>query len=216
MSTNVIIVVIAGASGSGKSSLARNVLRDLADKWKVSILHEDAYYRQQTNLELNQRALTNYDHPDAIEEALLVKHLKQLKSGQSVQVPVYDYRIHDRTGKTVKLDAPDVLIVEGILLLHRQAVRDLASISVFVDVAEETCLERRIERDVRERGRSRRSVREQYEQTVGPMFRQFVKPSSRHADMVVSHGGQHKDSIAKVVQHVRCVIENSLDRRSKN
>ena len=213
LSTNVIIVVIAGASGSGKSSLAQNVSAEIATGYRVAILHEDAYYRRQSELDLHQRAMTNYDHPDAIEDSLLVEHLNQIKSGLSVDVPVYDYSIHDRTDETNRLDPPDILIVEGILLLHREAVRELASVCVFVDVQEEVCLERRIERDIRERGRSRECVMDQYARTVGPMFQQYVKPSRVHADIVVSHGGEHAESIDAVVEELHKLIEGSASSR---
>lgn len=185
----------------------------MATSYRVSILHEDAYYRRQSGLDLHQRALTNYDHPDAIEDSLLVKHLNQIKSGLSVDVPVYDYSIHDRTDETNKLNPPDILIVEGILLLHREAVRELATIRVFVDVPEEVCLERRIERDIRERGRSRECVLDQYARTVGPMFQQYVKPSRVHADIVVSHGGEHEESINTVVRELHKLIEGSTASR---
>lgn len=197
--------MIAGASGSGKTSLAKRVSSELEAWFKVGVLNEDAYYRSQSGMTIEQRQETNYDHPDAIEETLLVDHLRALKNGASVEVPVYDYETHDRSSKTSSLGPCEVLIVEGILLLHREAVRELADMTVFVDVPEETCLERRIRRDVAQRGRTRESVLAQYEKTVGPMFRQFVKPSKQHASFVVDNSKDDPtayDSLLKEIQRL--------------
>ena len=181
------VIAIAGASGSGKSSLARTAKNRLGDWYKVVVIAEDAYYRGQSQLSAEQRDQTNYDHPDAIEESLLVKHLSELKAGRAVEVPVYDYTAHDRSDETISTGPCEILIVEGILLLHREAVRNVVDLSVFVDVPESVCIERRIKRDVAKRGRSRKSVLDQYETSVGPMFRQFVQPSMAHADLVLEH-----------------------------
>jgi uridine kinase len=206
LSTNVIVVVIAGASGSGKSSLALNVSQRLNKDFRVDILHEDSYYRRQSDLDIEQRAKTNYDHPDAIEESLLVEHVAQLKSAKFVEVPVYDYEIHDRSDDAKACGPCDVLIVEGILLLHRDAIRSLSDLCIFVDVPEEICLERRIERDISQRGRTRESVLEQYEKTVGPMFRKYVAPSKQHAELVVTEGGHRVESIQQVVDAVTALV----------
>ena len=200
------MIAIAGASGSGKSSLARKAKERLGDWYKVVVLAEDAYYRGQSELTESQREQTNYDHPDAIEESLLVNHLLALKSGQAVQVPVYDYSAHDRSNETTSVGPCDILIVEGILLLHRKAVLDVVDVSVFVDVPEEVCLERRIARDVAKRGRTRQSVIAQYELTVGPMFRQFVQPSIKNADLVVRNETPDDDAIGKLISGVKTVI----------
>ena len=187
MLKQTFVIAIAGASGSGKSSLARTAKKQLGDWYKVVVIAEDAYYRGQSQLDAKQRDQTNYDHPDAIEESLLVKHLVELKAGRAVEVPVYDYTVHDRSDETIIAEPCEILIVEGILLLHREAVRDVVDLSVFVDVPEEVCLERRISRDVAKRGRTRESVVAQYELTVGPMYHQFVQPSKAHADLVLEN-----------------------------
>ena len=181
MARKTFVAIIAGASGSGKSSLAQKLQQRLESTVKVSLLSEDAYYRQQSGLTLKQRNETNYDHPESIDEELLVKQLSDLKAGRSVDVPIYDYNQHDRSEQTEVLEPCDLLLVEGILLLHRVTVRALADLSIFVDVPEEICLERRISRDIAQRGRTRESVLIQYKKTVGPMFRQFVAPSMKHA-----------------------------------
>ena len=187
MLKQTFVIAIAGASGSGKSSLARTAKKQLGDWYKVVVIAEDAYYRGQSQLDAKQRDQTNYDHPDAIEESLLVKHLVELKAGRAVEVPVYDYTVHDRSDETIIAEPCEILIVEGILLLHREAVRDVVDLSVFVDVPEEVCLERRISRDVAKRGRTRESVVAQYELTVGPMYHQFGQPSKAHADLVLEN-----------------------------
>ena len=200
MVKKTIVVVIAGASGSGKSSLARKLKQRLESTRSVSLLSEDAYYRQQSGLTCSQREATNYDHPDSIDEALLVKQLSEIKAGRSVDVPVYDYSQHDRSEQTVVLEPCDLLVVEGILLLHRASVRAIANLSVFVDVPEKICLERRIARDIAQRGRTRDSVLGQYRKTVAPMFKQFVAPSMKHADLIVQNGPGQNDALEKILQ----------------
>lgn len=187
MLKKTFVIAIAGASGSGKSSLARQTKDQIGDWYKVAAVAEDDYYRSQTDLTMEQRQETNYDHPDAIDETLLVEHLSLLKAGGNVDVPVYDYSIHDRSEEVKAVGPCEVLIVEGILLLHRQAIRDLVDLSVFVDVSEEICLQRRIRRDVAKRGRTRASVLAQYESNVRPMYREFVQPSKQHAELVVTN-----------------------------
>lgn len=200
------VIVIAGASGSGKSSLARNARKRLRDWYKVAVVTEDSYYRSQNGLTKDQREQTNYDHPDAIEEALLVEHLMALKAGKTVDVPVYDYTIHDRGEQTVQTGPCDILIVEGILLLHRLSVLEIADLSIFVDVPESVCLERRVKRDVAQRGRTREGVLAQYEKTVGPMYRQFVMPSMKNADLVLENEHDHEDVVEKLLLEVRARI----------
>ncbi len=197
------IIAIAGASGSGKSTLARELKERLKSNTNVAVLNEDAYYRKQDQLTREQRERTNYDHPDSIDETLLVEHLVALKSRNAVDVPVYDYQQHDRSDTTLRLGPCEVLIVEGILLLHRQAVRDITDVSVFVDVPVDVCLDRRITRDIAERGRTRESVLAQYAKTVGPMFKQFVAPSMAHADLVVNNSGQNEEAIEKMLLRIR-------------
>ncbi len=203
MATTTIVIAIAGASGSGKSSLAQGLKERLESSASVSVLSEDAYYHKQNDRTIEERMLTNYDHPDSIDEKLLVQHLRQLQLGQSVDVPVYDYELHDRSQEIMKLVPSAAVIVEGILLLHRAAIRDIADLSVFVDAPEEVCLQRRIERDVAQRGRTRESVLAQYERTVGPMFRQFVEPSKEHADVIVKNVDSAKVAVEKLIDEIR-------------
>ena len=170
------------------------------------MLAEDSYYRSQTHLTTQQRDKTNYDHPDAIEESLLVQHIGELKSGQAVDCPVYEYETHDRSSKVLTLGPCEILLVEGILLLHRCRVRELADLSVFVDVPEQVCLQRRIKRDVARRGRSRDSIVEQYEQTVLPMLKQFVEPSKQFADRIYGNVGDEPESLKTLLKAIRALI----------
>lgn len=206
MNTNTIVVVIAGPSGSGKSWLARQMRDELGVWFKVAMLAEDAYYRPQGQLTAQQREATNYDHPDAIEEWLLVDHLRELKSGRAVESPVYDYRVHDRSEEVVSIGPCQILIVEGILLLHREAVREIADFSVFVDVPESICRKRRIDRDMRYRARSRESVIEQYHQTVQPMLKAFVEPSKQFADEIYRSVSGNEEAIEVLLKRVHSVV----------
>lgn len=206
MAKKTILIALAGASGSGKTSIAKQLKQELKDWFKVAIVAEDSYYREQGELSMDQREQTNYDHPDAIEEPLLVDHLLALKAGNAVQVPVYDYETHNRGEETVVVGPCDIVIVEGILLLHRTAVREVLDLSVFVDVPEEVCLRRRIRRDVAQRGRTRESVLAQYEKTVGPMFREFVKPSMEYADLVVDNSADTSASLDDLLRKIRDLV----------
>jgi uridine kinase len=183
--------------------LAQGLKERLESSGSVSVLSEDAYYHEQNDRTIEERKLTNYDHPDSIDEKLLVQHLRQLQLGNSVDVPVYDYELHDRSGATVNLVPSAAVIVEGILLLHREAIRDIADLSVFVDAPEEVCLQRRIERDIAQRGRTRESVLVQYERTVGPMFRKFVAPSMEHADVIMKNVDSADAAVEKLIGEIR-------------
>ena len=178
------IVAIAGFSGSGKTALAHAI----GERWtgRCSHLTLDSYYQPQLHLDLAQRALRNYDHPDALDWTLLDSHLEALSSGQSVDVPVYLFDQHTRAEQRRRIEAAEVVIVEGILALHHDSVRSRASVKVFVETDETECLRRRMERDIAERGRSRESVLAQYYATVQPMAVEYVLPSRRHADVIVS------------------------------
>lgn len=195
MPLNSCVIAIAGPSGSGKSLFAQTlcdeVQRDAPDLGLV-LIKEDAYYRDQSQLSLEERETTNYDHPEAIEQELLAEHLQALRAGQSVESPLYDYTVHTRRAETRTLTPAPVIIVEGILLLTNEALRDACDIKFYMDTPLDVCLLRRIERDVRERGRTLESVTSQYQRTVRPMYHEFIRPSSRHADMVITRGGRNR------------------------
>ncbi len=203
------IVGIAGASGAGKSLLADQLLQGLRqtyDSGKIAILNEDSYYRQQHDLSFAQREQVNYDHPDAIEHELLVQHLKSLRAGTSVQIPQYDYGLHDRKPETNELIPPQILILEGILIFDSQEMRNEQDLKVFVDVDLDICLTRRMRRDIQQRGRDLESVLTQYETTVRPMFFQFVEPTKKFADVIVPRGGDNFNALRVLKNHLESML----------
>ena len=179
-----LIIAIAGPSGAGKTVLTREIGSRLAGR--CSRLPLDSYYQPQPHLDLEQRALRNYDHPDALDWALVETHLDKLAGGKSVEVPVYLFDEHTRAQRTHTLEAADVVIVEGILALHHAGIRARATLKAFVMTEDAECLRRRMERDISERGRTRESVLQQYNATVRPMTIEYVLPSRIHADLIVS------------------------------
>ncbi len=202
----ISVIAIAGASASGKTLFTRTVAQELCDEFSVDslvVLEEDGYYRDQSHLPLKIREQTNYDHPRAFEHELLIEHLTQLKNGNAVEVPTYDYETHTRSDKVRHLKPAKVVLVEGILLLADLALCQSFDIKVFIDTPLDICLLRRIERDVNERGRSLQSVAKQYETTVRPMYHKFIEPSKPRADVVVTGGGKNRVAIEMVKQSIR-------------
>jgi uridine kinase len=197
-----IIIGIAGPSASGKSLLARTLVEEIGSE-KVIIISQDAYYRDRSNLPLEERAKINYDHPDAFDHDLLAHHLQQLQTGKTIHIPVYDYSQHTRSNQTREVGQHSIIVLEGILLLVDSQVRDLLAISIFVDTPLDTCLIRRLYRDVKERGRDLDSVLDQYQNTVRPMYEQFIEPSKRYADIIVPHGGKNRIAIDVIKAQMR-------------
>lgn len=198
-SHKIIIIGIAGASGSGKSLLANTIVDELGSD-RVVVISEDAYYKDRSDLSMEERNRINYDHPDAFDHKLLAQHLTDLKNGKNIDVPVYDYSMHNRTNRTRHISSNNsIVVLEGILLFSEPLLRDLMDIKIYVDTALDTSFIRRLRRDVIERARSMESVIEQYETTVRPMFLQFIEPSKRHADIIVPHGGKNRIAI-EVIQ----------------
>lgn len=185
--TRPLFIAIAGGSGSGKTTIARSVV-DLVGRDKVVYLQQDSYYRDQPHLSFEERAQINYDHPDSLELELLVKHLDELRSGEAIEKPVYDFELHMRTAETYAIAAQPVVIVEGILLLSDPELRKRFDVRVYIDTDADVRLMRRIQRDMVDRGRSIESVLAQYEKTVRPMHLQFVEPSKRYADIIIPDG----------------------------
>lgn len=194
---STIIVGIAGASGSGKSLLAKTIANELGHQ-DVVVIPEDAYYRDLGHLPFEQRAEQNFDHPNAFEHSLLCEHLEQLMKGESIDMPIYDHNTHSRLQESKKTESHRVIVLEGILLLVDSWLRDLLDIKIYIDTPLDVCLMRRIERDMVERSRSLSSVLLQYEKSVRPMFLQFVKPSKQHADLLVPHGGRNRIAIEMI------------------
>jgi uridine kinase len=183
-----IVVGIAGASGSGKTFVANRIMEGLRAAEAVMI-QEDSYYRDLSDLPFDERAATNFDHPDAFEHDLLVDHLQQLLSGHAISRPVYDYARHCRSKETETVTPCALIILEGILILNHARLREVMNLRVFIDTPVDICLVRRLERDIAERGRTVDSVIQQYTETVRPMYLRFVVPSKRYADLVISGAG---------------------------
>ena len=195
-----LVVGLAGGTGSGKTTVAEAVIAAAAGD--VAVLPHDAYYRAQHDLPPAAPALTNYDEPGAFDTDLLVAHLDELIAGGTVQRPVYDFERDDRAPDTVRIDPAPVLVVEGLLVLHEPALRERMTLKVFVDAPPDERFIRRLERDVRERGRSAESVIAQYRRTVKPMHDLFVEPTKAHADLIVPEGGRNHVALAVLTAFV--------------
>ena len=181
-----IIIGIAGGTGSGKSTFTRKLKKEFTDD--VAVLYHDNYYRDQSDIPLEERRKTNYDHPDAMETELLVRQLKELKEGKTIQCPTYDYTLHTRSSEVVTVEPKKVILLEGILVLADERLRDLMDIKVYVEADADERILRRIIRDVKERGRDMEGVVEQYLTTVKPMHYLYVEPTRSTADIVINSG----------------------------
>ena len=185
-----MIVGVAGGSGAGKTTYVRALVHALP-QGSTAVLSHDAYYRDLSHLARGERAGVNFDHPDSLETDLLVAHIDTLRQGRPALVPTYDFASHTRGDATIRVTPADTVIVEGILLLAHVALRSMLDIAVFIDVEDHARLARRLERDMRDRGRSAESVVHQWRATVRPMHEEFVRPSMAHADLIVPHGGRN-------------------------
>jgi uridine kinase len=201
-----LVIGIAGGTGSGKTTVASNIVRRL-DIDAVTVIQQDAYYRDLSALAPPHRDLLNFDHPDSIENSLFVDHLKALKAGEEVDQPVYDFTRHLRTTETVRVIPRDVVIAEGILLFHFPEARETLDIRIYVDTPPDIRLLRRIRRDIRERGRTLDSVTEQYLRSVRPMHEEFVEPSKRFADVIIPEGGENEIAIDMITARIRYLRE---------
>lgn len=199
-----VLVGVAGGSGSGKTTVVEEILRAL-HPFPVSVIHHDAYYRDLSDRPFEERVVVNFDHPDALETELLIRHLTALRAGQPVEIPVYDFSTHTRTTRVERVEATGVIIVDGILVLAEPRLRDLLDIKVFVDTDPDLRFIRRLRRDVRERGRSLESVVAQYLKTVRPMHLAFVEGSRTHADIIIPAGGGNRAAIDLLVSRLRLV-----------
>ncbi len=201
----MVVVGIAGGSGSGKTTVVRAISEGVAPS-TVAILHHDAYYRSFDHLDAEERAAVNFDHPDALETSLMVEHVDRLSAGEAVEMPVYDFHAHTRTERTVRVEPARILIVDGILILSEPELRDRMDIRIFVDTDSDVRLVRRLRRDLLERGRSVTSVLDQYERTVRPMHLEFVEPSRRHADVIIPEGGHNSVAVDMLVTKLGAVL----------
>ncbi|HUP01223.1 MAG TPA: uridine kinase [Gemmatimonadota bacterium] len=197
-----LVIGIAGGTGSGKTTVASNIVRRL-ELDAVTIIQQDAYYRDLADLAPMHRETRNFDHPDSIEHDLFARHVAALKAGEEIEHPVYDFTRHVRKRESVRISPRDVIIAEGILLFHLPEVRGLLDIKIYVDTPADIRLLRRITRDIRERGRTLGSVTEQYLRTVRPMHEEFVEPSKRHADVIIPEGGYNEIAIDMIASRIR-------------
>lgn len=204
---NVIIIGISGASASGKSLLANTIVGELGSD-QVVVISEDAYYKDHSNLPFEERAKINYDHPDAMDHELLCTHLLELQQGNSIDIPIYNHSQHIREKATRRIGSHAIIVLEGILLFVEQKLRERMDIRIFMETALDICLIRRLKRDIKERGRSLDSVLKQYEETVRPMYLQFIDPSKRYADLIVPRGGSNRIAIDMIKAKMRELLKN--------
>ena len=202
MSGAPLVIGVAGGSGSGKTTVVRQIIESIGDG-QVTVLEHDRYYRDRNDLRLEERAALNYDHPDSLETDLLVRHLHELRTGRPVEVPEYDFARHARQAATSTALPRRTIIVEGILIFADAALRSLMDVKVFVDADDDTRFIRRLQRDIAERGRTVSSVIEQYLGTVKPMHLEFVEPSKRYADIIIPLGGHNTVAIDMMLSLVR-------------
>ena len=198
---DIMVIGIAGGTGSGKTTITRRLIQAFGED--VSVVHHDNYYKAHHDMPFEERAKLNYDHPNAFDTDLMLNHLRQLKQGKSIQCPVYDYSIHDRTDKTILIRPTRVIIVEGILIYESLELCREMDIKIYVDTDADVRILRRIVRDVRDRGRSLEGIIDQYINTVKPMHEQFVEPSKRRADVIIPQGGHNQVALEMVIERVR-------------
>ncbi len=201
----VMVIGIAGGTGSGKTTITCKLIENFGPD--VSVVNHDNYYKAHHDMPYEERAKLNYDHPNAFDTDMLIDALKELRAGRSVECPVYDYTVHDRSKETITIKPARVIIVEGILIFENRELCDQMDIKIYVDADADVRILRRIVRDVRDRGRSLESVINQYLATVKPMHEQFVEPSKRNADIIVPQGGHNRVALEMVMERVRAHLE---------
>ena len=200
-----ILIGVTGGTGSGKSTVAKQILRHLPTQSIVTV-PQDAYYKNQDHLPMEERIKANYDHPMSFETNLLVANLKSLLAGENIHMPQYDFERHTRKTETVTVASRDIIILEGILLFNEEKLRELMDIKIFVDTDADIRVIRRIKRDIRDRGRSLESVIDQYMTTVRPAHLQFVEPNKKYADIIIPEGGKNMVAIDIIVTKVKSIL----------
>ena len=201
MASDILVIGIAGGTGSGKTTLMKNIMSQF--EGMVTVLSHDNYYKRHDELTFEERSALNYDEPQAIETDLMVQHLIQLRQGQAIQCPVYDFTRHNRSDETTLLEPKPVIIVEGILIFENEALRELMDIRLFVDTDADIRLCRRIKRDVNKRGRTLESVLLQYQTTVKPMHEKYVEPSKKYANLVIPEGGKNLVALDMIMGRIQ-------------
>ncbi|MFN2144077.1 MAG: uridine kinase [Anaerolineales bacterium] len=210
---DTLVIGIAGGTGSGKTTVA-NAIVDSVGKEYISYLPHDAYYKDLANLTPARKASINFDHPDSLESDLMVKHIRMLKAGKDVNLPIYDFTTHSRTDETIHIKANPVILVEGILIFSERNLREMCEVKIFVDTDADIRLTRRIRRDITERGRTIESVLAQYEETVRPMHLEFVEPSKRYADIIIPEGGYNQVALDIVTARIQKLVAQIKDQES--
>ena len=207
---NILMIGIAGGTGSGKTTLMKNLVERFGDV--VTVVSHDNYYRRHDDMTYEERCLINYDEPAAFENELMAVHLDALRRGESILCPVYDYTVHNRSNETVTIVPKQVIIIEGILIFADEALRELMDIKIFVDTDADIRLCRRIKRDVNKRGRTLESVLTQYQQTVKPMHEKYVEPSKKYADLVVPEGGKNIVALDMIIDRIQRHLNETAER----
>ncbi|MDX1671846.1 MAG: uridine kinase [Balneolaceae bacterium] len=200
-----IIIGVAGGSGSGKTTVVSHIIETIGDE-NIALLEHDAYYRDLKHLPFEERADQNFDHPSALETELMIRHIRAMKEGYQVEVPIYDFSKHIRKEETREVDPKRIILIDGILILSEKELRQLMDIKIFVDTDDDIRLLRRIQRDIVERDRNLEGVLEQYQKYVRPMHLEFVEPSKRYADIIIPHGGENEVARNMVI----ALIKNKL------
>lgn len=208
MKRRPIVIGVAGGSGSGKSSVSKRLLEHFSGL-SVMLLQQDFYYKDQSHLAFEERLTTNYDHPLAFDQDLYLQHLMDLLEGKTIEKPVYDYAQHTRSHETIIEQPRDVIILEGILILEDERLRDLMDIKVYVDTDDDVRLARRIVRDINDRGRTVDSVVNQYLDVVKPMHHQFIEPTKRYADIIVPEGGYNQVAIDLLATKIAAILDEN-------
>ncbi|WP_448334901.1 uridine kinase [Bellilinea sp.] len=202
-----LVIAIAGGSGSGKTTVATEILKRVGSH-RIAYLPHDAYYRDLKDLPPAQREQVNFDHPNSLETSLMIEHIRKLKNWEPIELPVYDFTTHTRTSRTIHIEPQRVILVEGILIFAEPALRELFDVKIFVDTDPDLRFIRRLERDIRERGRTTESVIRQYLNTVRPMHMDFVEPSKRYADVIIPEGGFNTVALDMVISRIETLLEN--------
>ncbi len=207
-----LLIGISGGTGSGKTTVANVILQRVGAE-AIAFVPHDAYYKDLKDLPLTQRETVNFDHPDSLDTPLLIEHLRQLRRWQTVHIPVYDFKTHTRTERTLRVDPKPVILVEGILIFAEPALREIFDVKIFVDTPADVRFIRRLKRDMVERGRSVDSVIRQYETTVRPMHLEFVEPSKRYADVIIPEGGLNTVAMDMLVARIETLLAPRPERR---
>lgn len=204
---NTTIIGIAGGSGSGKTSVTSEIMKNL-DGYSVALIEQDYYYKDQSHMSFEDRLKTNYDHPFAFDNERLKQDLTRIKDRHAIEVPTYDYSNHTRSDKTIRFEPKDVIILEGIFALENEDLRNLMDVKIYVDTDADLRILRRLTRDIKERGRTMESVIDQYLSVVRPMHIQFIEPTKKYADIIIPEGGSNKVAIDIMTTKIQSLVKN--------